>query len=143
MPRTSAEERAASFYRAGKVRAKPPTQLSPAARKIWRAIVASKPVDWFDYGSLGLLADHCQSRARLEAIWTRLHEVKAGSPESLSLAKEMRIHSARMSTTARQLRLTVQHAITRQASMAGESTDPAVLARRAASHLLGGYAVRN
>jgi hypothetical protein len=68
-----------------------------------------------------------------------LRKVDAGSEGSLSLSRELKIHSDRMSTTARQLRLTVQYAIARQEdTRSGESADPALLS--APSHLLGGHA---
>ena len=55
MPRLSAEDRAASAWRAGGEPPKPPKHLSRRARAMWREIVASRPVDYFGPGATQLL----------------------------------------------------------------------------------------
>jgi hypothetical protein len=137
MPRTSAEERSASFYRAGRKPIPPPKVLSPRAKAIWRQIVAAKPVDWFDGGNHGYLADHCEEQARLELIWLRLREVAPGTPESTKLTAELKTVRSNLSTSARHLRLTVQETIQRAAAKTGERQPSA-----AGNELIGGAAVR-
>src|SRR4249920_899952 len=107
MPRRhSAEGRAGSFYRARALQ--PPSVLTARAKRIWRSITAAKPVDWFDDGQLGLLADHCETQVRLEEVWARLRRYPVGSREGRELMTELRTLRANYVTSARQLRLTVQ-----------------------------------
>jgi hypothetical protein len=120
MPRTSPEERAASFYRAGSKSPPPPRILSPRAKAVWREIVGAKPIDWFDGGNFGYLADHCEEQARLEEIWVELRKVVPGSPESSRLTGELKTVRGNLATSARHLRLTVQEAVQRAATKAGE-----------------------
>lgn len=116
----TAVERAAAFYRAGKTAKAPPKDLSGRARLIWREIVSAKPVDWFDGGSLGLLADHCRTGARLEECWRRLDRYPVGSSEARLVMIELRTLRANYTTSSRLLRLTVSYGIERQAVKAGE-----------------------
>lgn len=39
----------------------PPADLTPDQSELWRAIVACKPSDWFDAGSMRLLAAYCKA----------------------------------------------------------------------------------
>jgi hypothetical protein len=121
MPRRhSAEERAGSFYRAGRKSAPPPKVLSPRAKAIWRQIVSAKPIDWFDGGNHGYLADHCEEQARLEAIWVELRQVAPGTKESRNLTAELKAVRGNLATSARHLRLTVQETIQRAAAKTSE-----------------------
>jgi hypothetical protein len=121
MPRRhSPEERAASFYRAGCKSPPAPKALSPRARAIWRQIVGAKPIDWFDGGNYGYLADHCEEQARLEAIWVKLREVAPGSKESRNLTNELKTVRGNLATSARHLRLTVQETVDRAATKTAE-----------------------
>lgn len=137
MPRTSADERAASFYRAGRKSAPPPRVLSTRAKWIWRSIVAAKPIDWFDAGNFGLLADHCETQARLEEVWARLRRYPVGSREGRALLVDLRTLRGNYLRSAQSLRLTVQYQIDRRSTMAGE-TQPA----HAGDDLVGGAATR-
>jgi hypothetical protein len=115
----------------------PPRELSTRAKAIWRQIVAAKPIDWFDGGNHGYLADHCEEQARLEAIWRALRQVAPGSPESHRLTVELKVVRGNLSTSARHLRLTVQEAIQRAATKGGERQ-----ATAASDSLVGGNATR-
>jgi len=42
-------------------RLEPPPELTPDQAETWRAVVASRPADWFDTGSAPLLAAYCVS----------------------------------------------------------------------------------
>src|SRR4029077_8465266 len=120
MPRTSADERAASFYRAGRKSPAPPRVLSTRAKWIWRSIVAAKPIDWFDAGQLGLLADHCETQTRLEEVWARLRRYPVGWREGRLLMVELRILRGNYATSARLLRLTVQQTTERHSTKIAE-----------------------
>ena len=136
MPRASAEERAASIYRAGKAAKEPPKTLPARAKAIWREIVNSKPADWFDGGSLGLLADHCRTQARLEECWRRLDRFPVGSREARLVMVELKTLRSNYTTSGRLLRLTVTEAIERRSSQIDET------AGVAGDDLVGGAAIR-
>src|SRR5215203_3159941 len=109
-----ADAKAGAFYRAG-TPAAPPKALSGRARAIWKEIVAAKPLDWFDGGSLGLLADHCRTQARLEDCWRGLDRLPVGCEEARLVMRELRVLNTNFATSSRLLRLTVSHGIERQA----------------------------
>lgn len=117
----SAAEKAAAFYRAAKTAKEPPKALTGRARAIWREIVNSKPADWFDGGSVGLLADHCWSQARLEECWRRLDRYPVGSSEARLVMVELRTLRVNYATSARLLRLTVSNGIERHAAKMAEA----------------------
>jgi len=125
MPRTSAAERAGAFYLADKTARVPPKALSARARAIWREIVNSKPLDWFDGGSVGLLADHCETQARLEECWTCLRRMPVGCDEAKAILAEVKILRPNYGRTAALLRLGVQYAVDRRATLAGEGAPDA------------------
>lgn len=131
----SAAEKAAAFYRAAKTAKLPPKDLSTRAKAIWREIVKAKPVDWFDVGSLGLLADHCETQARLEECWRRLRRLPVGSSEVKLVMLEIRTLRPAYISSSRLLRLTVAWGIERQAAKAGESAADAQ-----GDELIGGLA---
>ena len=120
MPRTSAQERAAAFYRADNTVREPPKELSQRAKAIWREIVRSKPIDWFDGGSLGLLADHCETQARLEECWAVLRRLPVGSADARAIMAEVKILRPNFGRSAALLRLPVQYMVDRRATLAGE-----------------------
>ena len=133
----SAADKAASFYRAGKKPIDPPKELSARAKAIWRQIVNSKPPVWFDGSSLGFLADHCETQARMEECWRRLRRYPVGSREGRLTGQELRQLRMSYATSARMLRLVVQYAIERRSTQAGESTPEAE-----GDTLIGGEAAR-
>jgi hypothetical protein len=60
MPRKSAEDRAAAYWRAGGKPPPPPDILSTSAKALWRKIVGSKPYDYFEPAAQELLAQYCE-----------------------------------------------------------------------------------
>jgi phage terminase small subunit len=137
MPRASAEERAAAFYRAGNKAPAAPKALSSRAQAVWRQIVSSKPVDWFDPSHHGYLADHCETWARLEEVWAGLRQVHPGSDESRILMNALKILRGNFSVSSRHLRLTVHEAVDRKAAKATEQQAAAT-----GNELIGGGATR-
>jgi hypothetical protein len=89
--------------------------LTTRAKNIWRKIVGSKPIDFFNEGSMGLLADHCETQALLEEVWARLRRYPVGSKENAFLVKQLKEVRANYATSCRLLRLTVQYTTERQA----------------------------
>jgi len=137
MARISHADKAARFYRAGKQPLDPPKRLSTRAKAIWREIVASKPVDWFDGGSLGMLAGLCETGARLEECWRRLARFPFGCVEARYVMTELRTLQANYDRAASKLRLTVQAIVDNRSAKAAESAPEAE-----GDALIGGEAAR-
>ena len=136
MPRRhSAEQRAGSFYRVGGQAIEPPRVLTARAKRIWREIVAAKPIDWFDAGHAGLLADHCETQCLLEEVWARLRRFPVGSKESAVLIAQHKTVRNDYAVSARLLRLTVQQTTERQATKNAEKGS-------VSDDLVGGVATR-
>jgi hypothetical protein len=138
MSRQSAEERSASYFRAGKKPPEPTRGMTPAARRIWRDIVSGKPVDWFDSGSLPMLRIHCENIASANRVSRERARVRPGSAEFRAVSVEMKNAVMELNVTSRQLRLTVQHTLdnedmkTRERGVLGGAT----------SDLIGGPALK-
>jgi hypothetical protein len=81
--------------------------MTAAGRKIWRTIVASKPVDWFDGATLEVLRYHVENVASAQSVSRVLRRVKPGSPEFRAIAGDMKSLSTSIAHSSRQLRLTV------------------------------------
>jgi hypothetical protein len=121
----SAGEKSGAFYRADRTAIVPPKQLSARAKAIWKEIVAAKPLDWFDAGSVGLLVDHCRTQERLEDCWRALDRLPVGSVDANLVMRELRTLRTNYATSARLLRLAVSHGIERQAAKAAEKAPEA------------------
>lgn len=112
MPRKSAE--GLSVVPAGvsclPARPSPPPELSDAAALIWRRLVASRPVDYFDAAAQQLLATLCRAQAeadRLAAIAEGMDPI-AYITELSKLSRLVDMHRARAAQAATRLRLTKQ-----------------------------------
>src|SRR5437667_12281908 len=51
-----------------------PAGLTPAQAATWRAVVASRPVDWFDGGSAPLLVQYCRCVAVQDALAAAIND---------------------------------------------------------------------
>jgi hypothetical protein len=139
MPRQSAEEMSASFFRAGKDFPKPPPGMSAKARRIFREIVASKPIDWFDANCVRILRIHCENIVKADEVSDSFATVKPGSKAFTELSNQMRTLSAVIATSSRQLRLTVQTQVNWLDRKSREKA-PEALAPELEVGLLGGHA---
>jgi hypothetical protein len=83
--------------------------MSPAGRAIWRRIIASKPIDWFDADQLESLAGHCEVRATFNQLARRLAAEDVESKAFRDIAINMKMIGPSVASSARQLRLTVQN----------------------------------
>jgi len=111
--------------------------MSPAGRRIWRGIIASKPVDWFDADQLESLLGHCENRARFNELSLRLAQEDVGSKAFRELAVNLKMIGTTVASSARQLRLTVQNtADRRQAKLAEKGS------AMSGDVLVGGLAIR-
>jgi hypothetical protein len=112
--------------------------MNADARRIWREIVAGKPVDWFDAGSLQTLCLHCHNMVGAMKVGAGLARVDAGTPEFRALAADARTLASALAHSNRQLRLTVAHKIDAEEKI---SRERGVLDRKN-SHVVGGRALR-
>jgi hypothetical protein len=134
MPRASAEARSAVAFHAGAGPPVPPEALTDAEKMIWRAIVSSKPIGWFDPGSLQLLEQYCGTLIEAKAVLADLR--KAPEKAKRSLRMELNHLNTSCCMLATKLRLSVQAAIDRRSKMLDEKNDST-----AEDKLLGGKAV--
>lgn len=139
MPRISAEERAASAFRAGGAVPEPPKHLSKESAALWRDIAASKPTDWFDDGALALLEDYCNAIVDARHINSALEAARDGddADEMKELRKQAVASSGRLTGLATKLRLSVQAQIERNNRKIVERGSK----RTATDSLIGGEAV--
>ena len=68
-------------------RPEPPKKLSDAEGEIWKAVVATKPADWFSNDNLPLLADYCRHIIRQDKLSEMInsHSVYASDPEAIKV----------------------------------------------------------
>jgi len=122
MPRKSATELALNAVIPLRIdnRPEPPADIPALQQEFWRAIVASKPADWFDAGSLPLLRALVGHIATLEQI-----EIQFAAPLNLSedglsiLDKLSRLRdreSRALASLSTKLRLTIQSRYTPQSA---------------------------
>ncbi len=139
MPRQSAESRSIAGFRAGSAPPAPPKHLSKGAAIVWVQIVASKPADWFDAGSLVLLETYCEGAVHIRCIAKKLAGFrKSGAwEEAKAWEKRFKQMSECLTTIATKLRLSVQAIVERHSRKIGERGN----AGKAADTLLGGQAV--
>jgi hypothetical protein len=147
MPRKSLEGRSVvSSRKASGGGHAPPRDMTPPAKALWRRIILSKPYDWFDPGSLVLLAQYCELAVQSDLLVARRRELDLPSPDenlpisvdsALAEALERRISSHVMMLTnlATKLRLSVQSAVRRDDGRLDEK-------RPGAHRLLGGNVTR-
>jgi hypothetical protein len=134
MPRISAESRAGAIFRAGGKPPAAPRDLDATAARLWRAIAADRPVDWWTPASLRLLRRLCRTSVYAERLHDALDAAPIGSELAGALFKQVLAANASIGVMAAKLRLTVQNQIDRrsgQITERGVSNDP----------LLGGRAV--
>jgi phage terminase small subunit len=113
MPRVSIEARAAAAFRGGAARPAPPRHLSAPAKRLWEAILADRPADWFRPGSYELLEQYCeftvQQRRAIETL--RKAEGEDYGP-ALAATKSL---TTMLTALASKLRLSVQADVDRRA----------------------------
>ncbi len=112
MPRLSADQRAASAWRAGSKHVKPPSYLSRPARAVWREIVRSRPVDYFGPGATHLLESFVVASVAVRELAPKI----AADPCDKDLAEAFSRYSATAATAATKLRLAISSSVTPHAA---------------------------
>jgi len=138
MPRISPEGRSAAAFLTGVQAPEPPINMPPAEAKLWREIVQSKPIGWFDAGSLLLLdlyAYTAIAAGRVAAAASAVGDI--GSPAAGRLCRRLVALNTSALGLASRLRLTPQNTIHRRSGLLSEpgagSPDP-LLGGRARGH---------
>lgn len=92
-----------------------PTDLSADEAAVWSRVSATKPSDWWDAGSLPLLAQYCRATVQSELVAELVRQVSENlrsDPEELGRYKELRKIQAALSgeltSLATKMRLTQQ-----------------------------------
>ena len=140
MPRQSVEAKSGARWRARPQNAlpQPPEHLSEEARKLWARIVESKPADWFEEGSLPLLAQYCDLVAEQAKLILRRNKLDQLKPTNLldrtelikvrlDVNKGIREFALASTTAAAKLRLTVQNTIDRKSRILDEKAPEAAV----------------
>lgn len=93
----------------------PPADLSVEEAEVWSRVAATKPGDWFDAGSIPLLAQYCRATVQAELIADLVRQTASSmlsDPSQLGTYKELRkiqgALSGEMNSLARAMRLTQQ-----------------------------------
>jgi hypothetical protein len=126
----------------------PPEHLSDAAVKIWARVLSSKPANWFDEGSLPLLAQYCDLVAEQAEMVLRRRGLDQLKPVDglersellkarVAINQSIRGYAATSTTLATKLRLTVQNTIDRRSGILDEKAPEAAVVERRSSLLAG------
>ena len=111
-----------------RVRMPVPPGLTAGQRATWRAIVRSRPVDWFDAGSGPLLVAYCRGIAAQTVLAVR---IDAFDPEELATAEGIGRYDKLLALDDRQTRKLVKLATAMRLSQhARRSIDAAATAAR-------------
>lgn len=96
----------------------PPDDLTPDQAARWRAVVDSKPVEWFGPDSAPLLKEYVRAEAMCDLLAVQIETATAGGePGEIKALLDMRDkESKRLTSLATKLRLTQQSRYTPQAA---------------------------
>jgi|SRR5690606_2101386 len=96
----------------------PPDDLTPDQAARWRAVVDSKPVEWFGPDSAPLLKEYVRAEAMCDLLAVQIEAAMAGGePGEIKALLDMRDkESKRLTSLATKLRLTQQSRYTPQAA---------------------------
>lgn len=120
MPRKSAESAEIAAVTKLPLRPDPPETLSSKEAELWRKVVATKPVEWFQADSAPLLVEYCRAKVMCD----RLSVMLETATDDLKSLLDMRDkESRRLATLGCKLRLTQQSRYTPQS--AATATKPA------------------
>ena len=93
----------------------PPDDLSVEEAQVWAHVAATKPGDWWDAGSVPLLAQYCRATVQAELIADLVRQTASSmlsDPSQLGTYKELRkiqgALSGEINSLARAMRLTQQ-----------------------------------
>lgn len=114
MPRKSAESARLTAVTSLPLRPDPPETLSACEAKLWRDVVATKPVEWFQADSAPLLVEYCRAKSMCDRLAEMLEDPKPGDLKQLIDLRDK--ESRRLATLGCKLRLTQQSRYTPQSA---------------------------
>lgn len=114
MARKSAESLIVVPVTALPSRLDPPENFPLAESEVWRAVVATKPVDWFQADSIPLLSEYCRAVVMCDRLAARIDLADDESLKDLLRLRDM--EAKRLATLAVKMRLTQQSRYTPMAS---------------------------
>lgn len=121
MPRRSADDLITAAFLPKLEPIPEPRTLQPArARQIWKEVVQSKPVNYFQVTDTPLLTRFCTIAARCEAVEQLLAVTPADAKGAPQLERRLASLAASLAGLAQKLRLTVAHRIERHAAARSE-----------------------
>lgn len=82
-------------------RPEPPDTLTAAEADLWRAVVATKPSDWFDAGSLPILADYCRACVQQDGLARAINKCETPDINLIRLFDTMAKLKATLATKMR------------------------------------------
>lgn len=99
-------------------RIEPPSDLTDAQAEVWRSVVATKPVEWFDADTAPLLCEYCRAAVMCNTLALQVEAAIAeGDAGSLKGILDMRDkESKRLVSIGTKLRLTQQSRYTPKAA---------------------------
>ena len=96
----------------------PPDDLTTNEKELFRKITGSKPADWFDVGTVGLLAEYCRLQTAVDLMAGEINDYDLAWLKSDDGLKRYKVLSdvrrndvAKMESLARAMRLTQQSRI--------------------------------
>jgi hypothetical protein len=137
MPRLSPEARSALYHRTGKAPA-PPAHLDAKAKRLWREITHSRPVDFFLPGQTVLLEQFVEL-AVLQRFYLDMLKRNPLNPE---LLKSTTMLATTLNMTAQKLRISNSAAIVRKSGIYDETDTKPADAGDNVTTLFGGGRVR-
>lgn len=103
-------------------RIEPPSDLTDAQAEVWRAVVATKPVEWFDADTSPLLSEYCRAAVMCNMLALQVEALLSGGDTAevavnLKPLLDMRDkESKRLVSIGTKLRLTQQSRYTPKAA---------------------------
>jgi hypothetical protein len=116
MPRRSAEDRAAAYYRHGGKGPPPPRDLSAFCKRLWRDIVVARPPEFFPPGQQELLRQFCEL-AEMRRFFIDMWELDKLSQDYMRAIVQL---SGQINATGTKLRMTNSSAIDKRAGILSE-----------------------
>lgn len=114
MPRKSTASLAVAPITSLPSRIEPPADIPQAEAAVWRAVVATKPIDWFQADSAPLLREYCRAVAMCDRLADLIDMPPGEDFHTLLISRDR--EAKRVAQLAVKMRLTQQSRYTPQAS---------------------------
>ena len=114
MPRSSREKLEVAAVTSLPSRLNPPEDFPLAETEVWKAVVATKPVDWFEGDSAPLLAEYCRAKVMCDRLAAQIDMADVDGLKDLLKMRDT--EARRLATLGCKLRLTQQSRYTPKAA---------------------------